>query len=262
MLTTLKNSGDVLTPDDLNIRKGDSAEMLMAKTIAAMSAAPNLSAAAGSVASAATVDLDEIPGIVGSMTADTGVAEVVEIDFSVIVDAGAELLGKGILIEQENGDRVCYWFKVDSVGSAPAEGNTQVEIDIDNGDGPSSWASAAAGVINGHAEFIATADGTVVTVTAAWKGDVLLVQDGIAPTGLDIDFVTEGADPVLTVGAVTLTNGWIRVVRFAAGITLSISNQPGGADIITDDGDWGLFAATADGASLAFFWPADAVPGA
>src|SRR5262245_12026364 len=87
-------------------------------------------APAEDVTSAATVNLTTVPGRVANLVKDGGVAEVATIDFAGETDPLTHLTGRGILVQEEDGDYVCYWFAVDGTGANPGEGNSQVQVDI------------------------------------------------------------------------------------------------------------------------------------
>lgn len=199
------------------------------------------------VTSAATVDLNAVPGMAGAMSADEGTREVVTVDFTGLT--GAELMGNGILVRLPNGDIACFYFIVDSSGGAPAEGDVQHAIEIDSDDIESVWAAAAADVID---PFLtgdggsATSSDNVMTLTAGDRLSGTFVEDAVAATGLLITTTTEGATAVTTVDTINLRDGVVKIIQFEAGITLNNFGE-GGADVVTEAGQYGIFVGQEDG---------------
>jgi len=189
-----------------------------------------------------------------------GVAGVVEFDFSGVSNVHS-LNSKCFLLHRSNGQVDSFYFSVDGAGVDPHEGDHSHGISLTTSMVTDDYAVATAAVIDALSDYAATGVSGIVTVTAATAFTGTLAEDGAAATGLSFLTDQEGVTGSATIEGWTLAPGHVRLVRFAAGITLSATHQPGGSDILTEEGDYGLLAGQDGGfVDLAFYQRADTAP--
>jgi len=122
--------------------------------------------------------------------ADPAVAQA-EIRTVTIEGTATPALLDGDYFEVENNSNVYwFWFDVDNLSTPPVPGGSEilVEIDIATGNSPTDIAMAAQVIVNGHADFVSTRNGTELEVVNVTTGPANDANNGTC--GVDVTVVT------------------------------------------------------------------------
>ncbi len=107
--------------------------------------------------------------------------------------------------ENEAGDPFYLWFNVNSEGVDPSETGTAVEVALDTADLPAAILTAMASAVNGMDDFVASNEGSVLSMSTKLEGDAVDISEG--DTGFTVSVRTQGKTekftPAMSVGSLT-----------------------------------------------------------
>jgi hypothetical protein len=157
---------------------------------------------------ATKINASALTGIAGVVEAEFSVDEATEVTtITAVADDSDSLDGTSFLLSDQAGT-VGFWIDTDNSGTTIPTGanaaDRAVEITtIATDDDDETVATKVAAAINADSEFSASADGAVVTVTAADGGAVADAEDaaGGEATGFTFAVATQGVDPVCVIRA-------------------------------------------------------------